>query len=248
MGASKTLILASLAVCVFAVCLLEANARRSPKRFMFMDMMQSMMSFWWNGMTEMFKASVSMFMTSMSAMWGPMTLYEGAVLYNVSCNVCKCNNTCFNGVDQSMCSAIWDSISCTDQHKPVYKGLCNKYILISEIAKGRSVSHVNASVCPDSSHTSSEAIAYTSCNVTQSDSWVPSAHNAMLNCNNTYRPIAMFIGNKYVPGSAGVFVGCLTGSEQGFKMVHQSCGGVPTIIHVSHTEQRWNDPERFYFV
>ncbi|XP_060585346.1 uncharacterized protein LOC132741237 [Ruditapes philippinarum] len=232
------------------------NTKAKSKRF-FMDWMATASKFF------------------MSPMTIPMSMFFKSECVRCKCNT-ECNGEKFAetifGVkpdDRSVCGGdYWDSIHCSNgQSKtnatiqptvanvavataqiPLGPG-CDKLCAITAVAKSKPQTNPNASVCPKGVLTSNDALPMNCCKLNASNTWQKGA-KVFPNCQAIphYTPVGAFINNIYIPGSAGVFTGCLTNGESGFQMIYQDCGVNPGLLHVTKQNTANNDPDLFYII
>ncbi|XP_060585347.1 uncharacterized protein LOC132741238 [Ruditapes philippinarum] len=199
-----------------------------------------------------------------------------SVIFKAECVTCKCTQACsaeqfthsLLGITPSERIACgvqyWDSIDCTGVSKsnatihpnivstpasiPTTPG-CDKLCSITAVAKSQSQMNQNAKMCAKGNRNTNEALPMTCCSLNISTTW-QKGPQVMPNCSSIphYTPVAAFINNVYIPGTSGIFAGCLTNGEQGFQLIYQDCLNTPGLLHISKQHKENNDPSIFHII
>jgi len=124
----------------------------------------------------------------------------------------------------------------TSKPTPVVSSPCSKFCAVASVAQNHTATASEATTCPDGQHDSSEALPIQCCQLNASTAWIK-GNNVLLRCHDvpTYSPIARYSGDKYIAGTAGIFVNCLDNGETGFRFIHQTCDKVPELVHLTTT-------------
>ncbi|XP_060585229.1 uncharacterized protein LOC132741149 [Ruditapes philippinarum] len=106
---------------------------------------------------------------------------------------------------------------------------CDKFGVISSVAKGNSVSYTGTSTCPDGVHQPSEALVQKYCGAPNTSSWID-GDKVIKNCQNVPHYTAIAALTFGGPSVAGVFIKCESG---GFQVAIQTCQSQLQLYHVS---------------
>ncbi|XP_060601079.1 uncharacterized protein LOC132754468 [Ruditapes philippinarum] len=106
---------------------------------------------------------------------------------------------------------------------------CDKFGVISSVAKGNSVSYTGTSTCPDGVHQPSEALVQKYCGAPNTSSWID-GDKVVKNCQNVPHYTAIAAVTFGGPSVAGVFIKCESG---GFQVAIQTCQSQLQLYHVS---------------
>lgn len=110
---------------------------------------------------------------------------------------------------------------------------CDKIGVEHMLFANLTIIHPLAEICPDKTHTTSEALPMEFCSMDESSSWRKYTKVTDACANNVltrqFVPVASYQGSvlsKY----SGIFVGCASGG--GFKIAMQLCGHPAGIFHI----------------